>query len=197
MKILITTVLILFCVRAYSQNLDSFFGVKFGSPQEAVKKVMLSKPGCKLDTKDSDDNTLVFSGVKFAGRETFLIVFNFVNNKFHTAKVLIPSSLPSKAILLYNEIKSELNEKYYLTLDDFENYEYPYEKGDGYTESAIKLGKATFTAFWVFSNTNSTEDKNSISLQVTETLDILLTYQDGALIKEAVQKRKDQDFKDY
>lgn len=187
-----------FSVNTFGQGIEGFMGIKFGTSIDVVKKTMLSKPGCTLDNKYSDTNHLVFDGIKFAGRETLFIRFEFVDKKFHTATAFFKPNLSSKTIDLYNEIKSEINEKYYITEEDFEIYRSPYEKGDGYTESAIRLGKASFSAFWKYKNTNTTEDVNNyIALEINENLNIELSYQDGVLVKISSQRKKAKNNTDY
>lgn len=88
-----------------------FLGIKFGTSLGAVKETISGKPNCVFDTDNSDDNQLFFEGIKFAGRETLFISFKFIDDKFHTAYVLIRPNLESHTIDLYNEIKDEINEK--------------------------------------------------------------------------------------
>lgn len=197
MKNFVLIFLLFVSVKSFSQTLDGFFGMKFGSSMDSIKKVMLSKPGCKFDTKNSTDDCLIFDGLKFAGRDIGFMMFSFTNNKFHTSKVALISELESKTVDLYKEIKAELNEKYFTTKSDYEFYKSPYEKGDGYTESAIKLGKAEFSSYWEFKNPFSTTEKNIISLVIKPSLTILIGYQDGILINEVVSKSKEKNFKDY
>ena len=160
---------------------------------------MLAKPECKIDQKNSNEALLVFTGISFAGRNTLFISFDFINRKFHTGSVYFDAGLESKVIDYYTEIKNELNEKYYKSILDFELYKEPYKKGDGYTESAIKLGKATFSTYWTFKNAKqkSDEENNSIALVINERLRVVLSYQDGVLITEAIEKVKSKNLKDY
>ncbi len=176
------------------QQLEGFLGIKFGTSSEDVKDFMFTKPNCTIDLENSDNNQLFFEGAKFAGREPLFILFKFVDNKFHTACVLIKPKLESQTIDLYNEIKNEVNEKYYKTEEDYETYKYPYEKNDGHTETAIELGKATFSAFWKF---NSSSDENYIALSITEGLHIKINYQDGSLVQIAVDREKAKNIDDY
>jgi len=199
MKTITLLVLMAIPIISYSQTLDGFFGFRFGCSMDSVKKEMLIKPGCSLIDKYSSENMLAFEGMKFAGRDATYMIFGFINNKFHTGSVLISPNLKSKIIELYSDIQGELNEKYYKTTKVYENYTSPYEKGDGYYETAIKLGKADFSSFWKFVNpkSNKEDQKNSISLKITPTLNVSIKYQDGILIDEAVDKSKAKNFKDY
>lgn len=197
MKKILFVALLFITNSIYSQTLDSFMGIKFGTSRDSVKKIMLSKQGCTLNKESSGDDFMAFQNVKFAGREALFISFKFVDNKFHTSSVLFTSTLESKAIELYNDIKDELNEKYYKTESDFETYKYPYEKDDGHVETAIKIGKATFSSFWGFKNSNDENITNYISLIISETLSIILSYQDSILLKIAIEREKQKNNADY
>lgn len=187
---------IIISITCNAQNLDGFFGIKFGSTREQVKSIMLERKNGKIDLENCSEKKLIFDNVKFAGRMSQFVLFSFVNNKFHTAKVIIKEPLESKVVDVYNDIKTELNTKYFKTTDDFENYKSPYEKGDGYTETAIKVGKLTIAAYWTFKNPNS-DAENLISLEIDEKMLIKIGYQDGLLIKEAVNIKNKENFSDY
>jgi hypothetical protein len=179
-------------------TLDAFLGLKFGASIEHVKEIMIAKPDCVLDFENSDNENIIFNGLKFAGRETLLIMFKFINNKFHTAYVFIKPKLESYVIDLYTGIKNEINDKYYITEEDYETYKFPYEKNDGYAETAISLGKASFTSFWKFKNRDTSENiYNYITLDITENLDIRVCYQDGFLAELYINKQKEKNQADY
>jgi hypothetical protein len=182
-----------------AQSIDGFFGMKFGSSVDSIKKAMLSKQGSTIESKFCTDSRLVFTGLKFAGRNALLMRFSFVNNKFHTGTAAFTSDLESKVVDLYNDIKGEINEKYHQSTSDYEQYKYPYEKGDGHTETAIKLGKASFATYWFFKHpiSGNKDYQNSITLEISSNLTISITYQDGMLINEAIEKKKEKNFKDY
>jgi len=195
-KVYLLLLMLCMFVSGYGQSkdtLDGFFGCKFGSSRQVVKAIMLSKAGSKVYSEDV--NSIIFTGVKFAGHKVNVIIFQFVNNKFHTAKVLLSSPYESGVIDLYNDIKSGINERYYVTDGDYERYDEPYYKDDGYTISAIKLGKANFSAYWEFSNSRSDkeDDSNTISVEISQSLSVIISYQDGVLINEVIKKNN----KDY
>lgn len=197
-----SVLLLLLCCSLFemsAQTLTGFYGFRFGCSVDSIKKVMLAKPGCLLDQKYSNENLLIFGGTSFAGREVVLMKFSFINGKFHTGSVYFDPKMESKTISFYKEIRDELNEKYFKSKQDFEIYKTPYEKGDGYTESAIKLGKATFATYWSFKNPKqkSDEGNNIISLEINERLRVVLAYQDGVLFSESAEKDKSKNFKDY
>jgi hypothetical protein len=198
MKSLVTILIVFLFINSHCQTLEGFLGVKFGSTIEEATKILSAKPGFKVNREFSKPDILAFTDAPFAGRKSFLICLAFVNNKFHTGFAIIAPNLESQLIELYNGIKEELNEKYFKTTSDFKSFKYPYEDGDGHEETAIKLGKASFSSFWNFKNPKGTNDENNIiSLEITESMKVKLTYQDGILIHEQVDKAKKKNFQDY
>jgi len=163
-------------INIYGQNLDGIMNVKFGSSVEIVKKEMLSRSGVTLDNK-SDTSYLLFKNVYFGGRETLFVSFKFYKNKFHTATVIIMPAFEQKLADLYALIKSELDTKYF--------------KGKDYPNADVAY-------IWEFSNPQSKDKlKNTIIMNVTEYLNIELTYQDGLLAKPVLEAKKAKDKSDY
>jgi hypothetical protein len=176
-------------------KLNGFLSIDFGVSQEMVKEKFLRKTDGILDAENSDSETLFFNGANFAGRETELIFFLFFEDKFCKASVIIRPKLESKIVDVYEQIKDEINKKYYVSEAEYETYHYPFEKGDEMTETAISLGKAEFSCFWNFKNSDFLD--NYISLTINENMYISIDYEDGELIKKLVDKKKQQDALDY
>jgi hypothetical protein len=176
-------------------KLNGFLGIDFGVSQQILKEKFSSKTGGILDTENSDSETLFFNDANFAGRETELILFLFFKDKFCKASVIIRPKLESKIVEIYKQIKDEINEKYYVSETDYETYHYPYEEGDEMTETAISLGKAEFSCFWNFKNSDFLD--NYISLAINENMYISIDYEDGELMKQFVDRKKQQDALDY
>lgn len=161
----------------YGQNLDGIMNIKFGSSLGVVKKEMLARPGCFLNAERSDSNYLFFDGVSFGGRETLFVSFKFYKNHFYTASVYIRPAFEQKLADLYTDLKTELETKYFKAKD------YP----------KVPLG-----LLWEFKNKNSKENiSNTIVLEVTETMNIKLTYQDGLLILPVLKAQKAKNNSDY
>ena len=161
----------------YGQNLDGIMSIKFGSSIDVVKKAMLARPSCTINEKRSDTNRLYFNEQNFGGRETLFVLFKFYKNKFHTASVFIRPAFEQKLADLYTDLKKELEAKY------FKATEYP----------TVPLG-----LLWEFKNKNSKENiYNTIIMEVTETMNIKLTYQDGLLILPVLKAEKAKNNSDY
>jgi hypothetical protein len=200
MKNLLLSLMLILPTLCYGQTLEGFLGIKFGLSADSIKKVMLLKPGCKFDQDNSKKDLLVFKGITFAGREVQFVSFEFVNNKFYTgATVTTPSPNDFKILNLYKDIRSDLNTKYFNASKTVETYDSPYKKGDGNTETAIKLGKTNITSYWYFKNpkSNRKDIVNSIVLSITYKMTIKIVYQDGVLNNEAVEMSKKKNVQDY
>ena len=109
----------------------------------------------------------------------------------------IKPKLESQTLEIYNDMKNEITNKYYKSTEDFETYKSPYIKGDGYTESAIKLGKAEFDIFWKFKVSQAINTYNYIELSITNDLYIQLNYEDGVIADLVSQRNKEKVITDY
>lgn len=176
-------------------RLNGFLGIEFGCSQQIAKEKLASKTESILDSENSDQDTLLYNGVKFAGRETELVLLLFFEGKFCKGVVFIKPKLESMIVETYRQIRDEINGKYYLSESDYETYISPYEENDGYTELAISLGKANFSCFWNFENPEGLD--NYISLEINENLQIKIGYENGNLMDLLVKKNQERNSLDY
>lgn len=168
------------------QPLDNFWGIKWGTDVETTKTIIKTKKNCEIEY--IDDENIMCAG-KFGGMEA-TITFNFHNKKLCKGFVMYPYEI-NRAIRNYNEIKSNLIEKYGTPKFDIENFKSPYHSGDGYEEQAIRLHKANFAATWIFS------DANKLGILITDTLKIAVMYintQVDEKIKKEEHKENMSDF---
>lgn len=177
-------------------RLNSFLGVEFGSSKEHIKEKLLNREGADFDNVNSTDDVLFFTGISFAGRQTTLIMLLLVNDKFCKSSVFIKPKLDAHIVAIYNEIKSELNSKYFITDLDYEIYDEPYERNDGYTESGISIAKINFSCYWKFIDEQGGKE-DFISLRISEDLEIVINYEDGDLINELTTQVKNINSEDY
>lgn len=169
-------------------KIDGFLGISFGSSADTAKRKMADRAGSIFDEENSSPETLIYTKTNFGGREAKYIILVFINDKLCRAVVHIDPGSESKAIDLYKTIKDEINKKYFITVEDYETYDDPYAKDDGYTISAIALGKASFSSFWCFKNPGAEDDY--ISLKLANDFNILINYEDGNLIELLVKKNQ-------
>jgi len=162
---------------------NSFWGIKFGLSFDEVKTAMLKKPGVTYaeDSERIFDDILLFNSPEFAGKDCGGIYCDFVDNKFYCgAAFLLPSS-ESGIFDLYNDVKENLIKKYGDPSEHVEIFKTPYYEGDGYETQAIKNEKATFESFW-------RNGKNTISLEITKDVEVMICYIDIYLGKVAAEK---------
>lgn len=181
-----------------AQTIDKFYGMKFRSSMDSVKKSMLAKPGCILNSKYSNQNILSFTGIKFADRKTLFMMFKFINKKLFMGVAVIRPENESVIVDLYYKIKAELSEKYYRA-DDFELYQPPFYKNDGKTLTAIKTNNVSFMSIFFMKkpDDNNKETQNGITLEITEDVNVKISYQDELLVIESNLQKKNKKMTDY
>jgi hypothetical protein len=138
---------------------------------------------------------LILEGLRFAGRPVSFIRVSFFRDQFHTASIYYKPSLDAKTQELFDNIKTELNGKYFVTNSDYRLFKSPYSDGDGYEMSAVRQGLGTISAYWIFDRPDGYQ--NVISLKIDEDLYVVLAYQDGCLIKEQIEADKAKNVRDY
>jgi hypothetical protein len=176
-------------------KIDGFLNISFGEKKQSTIEKIKDRNGI-LDLENSIDESLVFDNIKFAGRETVFTAFHFVDDKFCRAMVFLKANLESKTVELYQKIKEEITEKYFRTNQDYEIYEYPFQKNDGHLETAISIGKANFSSFWTFKNNQSNQD-DYISMKIDENFHIIIIYENGELMKKYENNKNQNNFQDY
>jgi len=158
---------------------NGLLNIDWGTTSQISKQLLLEREN--VSYTEEKDEVLSFIGGTLAGFEVGMWMLFFNNDKLYEARMGIDISLEAQAISTYNEIKSLLKKKYGYPDVDVEKYSYPYEKGDGHDETAIKLGKATIGANWEL-------EKTTIEIRIMSSLDIMLRYTSNKLSKEAEEK---------
>ena len=191
MKNLIITTLLLLSLQANSQTLkpiNSFLGINFGSSSAQVLIALKAKGGV-FNKQNSNNDMLVFTGLSLGHRKVDILIVHLVDDKAFEAIFGFTPELEAKTIDEYNSLASDINEIYGKG-KEFKKFKQPYEDGDGYELSAIKSGNAEYNTYWI-------DGDNSISEEITTHAGIRLTYQDGKLIKVAIERRKAKEKSDY
>lgn len=199
MKKLFLFIAIVFISTFYTNagTLDGVFGMKFGMSQEEVKQIMLKRSDFPLNKIGNSKEAITYGAGKFAGRDIKILYLKFVDNKLSTIGFIYSIDLESEVVDTYQQIKRELVQKYGESELDIEDYSTPYEQGDGYTESAIRLGKATFLSKWTLGSSTNVDINNNIGLFISTGLSVMLLYQDGKLQKLESESDKEKALNDY
>ncbi|MBL7987929.1 MAG: hypothetical protein JNJ94_07705 [Chlorobi bacterium] len=180
-----------FCGSAIAQEttVDDFLDIPWGSSAAKVESAMLKREGVTIDKENSDTSHLFFDGGTFIGRSVEYYMFNtYPSTGLNTASVFFEKPLEAKVIEKYDEIKAVIIKKFGKPDNDFKYFKSPYEEGDGYETSAIRQGKGTIMTYW------KKQDKNGgnvlLMLQITESLQIMLSYQNAALFDKYKQDKE-------
>lgn len=175
---------------SYSQptsKVDGFFGIGFATSIEEVTKTMSIK-NAKIDTKNEE--LIIYEGTEFGGRKSVFVSFEFYENKLCGGMAMFNSDLKSGTIPLYNSLVKDITDKYGDGLSK-EEYDYPYEKGDGHTITAISIGSARFNTHW------PNLEGGSISVIVTKDHNIGIIYKDKLLTFFKEKEEKSKNSKDF
>lgn len=192
MKKLLIAVAVLFSFTACAQEkLTGAMGLDFGTSKEQAMQVMATKAGFEFYKEMAVNKTISYTNGVFAGRPCVGAVLHFHENKLHTIVILLESKPEARTLELYNDVISDLQVRYNLIPKEYHNYKYPYKEGDGYTVSAIKLGYADLTTLFAFG------DSNVISVNITQSCSVKLTYQHTALAEPAINEQNSERSKDY
>lgn len=170
-------------IQAQTSTLDGFLKSNWGSSRAAVIINNSTKDYNYFEGEGIGDNMLVATDADFAGTSDCLIAWFFTSDKLFQGTVLITPDLSAKAMTEYSGMRAKIAGKYGAG-ETYENYDYPYDEGDGHWETAFKLGKGHLRTFWSF------DDGNSLSMELTEDLAIKITYQSTELVGEELNKRE-------
>jgi hypothetical protein len=152
-----------------------FADIPWNSNVSLVKDALVSK-GYTFVKKDVDGD-LIFEKQAFGYKSRFMALLSPENGLVKWS-ISIPTPDP-KAFDAYDVVVAQMQRKYGKPDFSLENYESPYEKGDGYEEQAVKLGKATIATVWK----NTGED--GVGVQISENLAVIIFYESRFWIKEA------------
>lgn len=200
-NLIILITIILFNLSTNGQELTGFMGIPFGTSREEIKKTFLSKnPNSKIYT--DKPGTLTLTDFTFGGRKALAVVFGLNDqNQMHTAIVLLENNNDDDVFELYDNVVTDINNKYHYRDVNNEVWRYPYTITDKYTYgvSAIKMGKCLYQSMWYFDVNDPTthDDDNVIEVEITESCSVKISYQDGLMIDQVVIKNNEKNSQDY
>jgi hypothetical protein len=181
-----------FTASAQVLEIKGGLGLDFGSTKSSAKLMMKSKhPDVRFD--EEKPNVIYYVGGQWIGKTAGIWAFQYTDsNELHTICVFTEPENESGIYDLYESVVKDLSTKYGDPTDVIETWKYPYEQKDKYTHgtTALRTGKATMMTYWQSINPKSNGDvNNTILVEITTTLDVKVTYQDGLRIKEVTKKR--------
>lgn len=200
-KLLSIISVFLITIVSNAQELTGFMGIPFGSSKTEIKNTFLSKnPNAKIHTDEA--RTLTFTDFTFGGRSAVAAIFGLNDmGNMHTVIVLLNNDNEEDVFNLYDNVVSDINDKYHYRDVNNEIWKYPYDKSDKFQHgtTAIKLGKCTLQSMWYFDVNNPTthDDDNVIAVENTESCTVKITYQNTMMINEVIEKNKKKNSQDY
>ncbi len=170
--------------------LTGFQGVVWGDSRETTIKVLSQK--FTPNKSETDATHLVFDGGKLAGESVDDIYALMTDEGFTKANVYFEKPDEQEIFHQYDHMKELLIKKYGEPKNDFAFFKDPYYKGDGYETQAIRLGKATFAAYWEFPDKDG-KSTDSLSIEIKTTLQVMVSYENGPMMDRYIAKKKDKD----
>lgn len=159
-KILFSLIMIAFCANIYAQNEKvSYKNIPLIGDIEVFCQNVISK-GAKL--LDSDKENAIYSlSDKLTGKDVHLSLYGTPKSKtvFMAVATYEEDAYWSSIKSHFNDLVAMLQEKYGKG-DVIRKFDYPYEEGDGYELSAIRLDKCDYFAKFELKN-------GSINVMVT------------------------------
>jgi len=149
--VLLFSFLIIVLTLSFSDLLTGFLGIPFGSTKDQVISAMSAKTTIK---PVYGEDSIIYPNMKFAGKDTDEISFNFYQDYFYIAMVIVVPER-NRALETYYAIKEDYYTKYGTPRLDREEYSSPFKKGDGYEETALFANKAFIAAIWFFDEDNN------------------------------------------
>jgi len=156
-----------------TKTLDGFLEIAWGESMSSAKSKMIKRDMIQFTKRynlGSGKEGLSFKGGRFAGQAVTVWVLKFIDNQFYAATLRIQSS-KTQIAGRYAEIKSLITKKY----------------GEPDMETVIR-------ARWGFSAKG--KEENEMGCAITEEFSILIVYQNGALLKQAMERDKAQQLQD-
>lgn len=173
-KIVFALSILLFAATSFAQECMSFKGISFNNNLQTFSQKM-KENGMTLTSTDNSESgvILIFKG-NFANNSDCDIYVSAPKDKSCVCKVSVYTkefyswySLKSK----YENLKNSFENKYGIVDNDYHFFEYPYEDGDGYEMSAVKMDKCYYAAFWHLSY-------GSICVNINKFSSVRITYED-------------------
>lgn len=140
----------------------------------------------------ADKNLIVMEG-EFMGKECEIGLHGTIQtNVIWKVSVFLKKSYTSWYSLKseYKRIVDSYTEKYGFPTDKYEFFSRPYYEGDGYEIQALKVGKCTYSNFWM------NVEEGNIEISMTQSAKIKIGYEDlinGEKQEEEKQKQINDD----
>ena len=173
-------------------ELKGFLNLPFGCDKEAViKEIEENRKGRHYENEDTEDR-MYFSRFYIANRKVDNSCFYFIDNKFCRVRITFDyNNNIYPALELYNMIKEEISNKYYVSDNDYVKYTPPaYEDDDFDTmhENSVRKGLIEYACYWNFPS--EYDEDNYIILRMMSDLSIQINYEHGHLNGKYIKSKQ-------
>lgn len=175
-------------------KLEGFLNIPFGSDRDKVAFEM-GKRNAKYDKYNSHDERHRYDDFEFTGRDVYEADFYFLDNKLCRVKIIFRDNYHSPYILAeeYEQIKNEINSKYFVSDNDYIKYNPPAYENDDFENTHIMNIERQLIEYATFWNFESDSDyDNYIILKMSKDLRRVILYEDGNLYKKYLEKKKNE-----
>jgi hypothetical protein len=168
----------------------AFADVPFGSGPSVVLEAMVTL-GLEPFAAPPDDHSIVDQ--RFEGRRNgqHVLVTASYDAAVRLEKMVVSFLTPDEeCVTLYRALKTELRLKYGAPATDFEQWDFPYDKGGhvGHEHDAIRIGKGMLAAVWEDADAGSTD--GGIVLTTEESVVVRLAYESSKWKSEAARRSR-------
>ena len=176
-----TTIFFPLAASADTTSYATFANIPFGSTHAQVRH-LTSLKGYVYDSVDSTSTSDIFKGT--TDDVSSSVVAKFDNSNRLAKVIVILGTADSEVQDKYTEVHDQLINKYGTPNNDFHFYSDPYFAGDGYEQQALRLGKASFSAYWAQPNGYA-----QLSVEISTNLTVNVIYE-GPSWHDYVQEHK-------
>jgi hypothetical protein len=169
----------------YAQSSYAFANVPWTATHQEVRDILTGK-GYVADSTDKDGDEWFMGRIE----DTPTRIFAYFDSSGHAVKFeLLVTTADDAAKSMYNVIVDQLTAKYGKPDNHFENFDPPYERGDGYELQAIQAGKATFLTCWDHGKPPQAGIED-LCVDITKNLTVEIDYESAGWHNELERRRK-------
>ena len=143
---------------------------------------------------DPSPNTVNISYIEIAGRKAKEVFFNFYQDQLCSTEIVYEPEFDDKIIEEYNSIKKEISNRYYVSENDFFEFEPPHYPTNDFSEiiKALNKGHLKIECWWNFKSDTDLDDY--ISIKISSDEKIHLKYENSELTKKYIENLKLSDY---
>jgi hypothetical protein len=170
-----------------TKPIEGFLSIKFGSSKADVMAAMEAKGGALI--KGSTDDNLFFSNISLGHRAAQAFEVKLFNDKAYFGAFIFQPENEASTLGFYDNLVNDISDVYGKGKATV-SFKDPYKFGDGNETQAISLSEGHMFTDWH-------SDKNSIQVNVTTKLKVVLMYVDNTTDEQAKAAQKAKEKSDF